>query len=106
MSKRWDEDKVYRAFVDMYGYNYEPELIQAIYDKAVEEYESHDAFCVLHISMGDVADEWQDNEGLNFVWGMLVLMYGDYGVAPRVGWLEVSKELIDFLKDMIEDLKD
>ena len=43
-----------------------------------------------------------ENPELNFVWGVLVLMFGDYGCAPRVGWLENSKKLRDFLKRVIK----
>lgn len=32
-------------------------------------------------------------------------MFGDYGTSPRSGWLYVSKDLIDFLKNVLEDLE-
>lgn len=100
----YDKDKMYQAFVDTYSYNYSTDALQVIYDRAVEEYESHDAFEVINIRLDDVDDDWLDNEGLNFVWGMLVLMFGEYESTPRTGWLTVSQELIDFLKNMIKDL--
>lgn len=49
---------------------------------------------------------WYDNEGLNFVWGMLNLMFGEYGSSPRSGWFFYSKELVEFLSDMNVDLKE
>lgn len=99
------KDKMYQAFVDMYSYNYSTDALKVIYDRAVEEYESHDAFEVITIGINDVDDDWYDNEGLNFVWGMLVLMFGEYGSSPRTGWLIIGQELIDFLKNMIKDLE-
>lgn len=100
----YKNNKVFQAFVDMYSYNYSTDALKVIYDCAVEEYESHDAFEVITIGINDVDDDWYDNEGLNFVWGMLVLMFGEYGSSPRSGWLIVSKELIDFLENMIRGL--
>ena len=47
-----------------------------------------------------------DNDGAQFVWGMLVLMFGDYGASPRIGWIYISDELINFLEDMQKDLND
>lgn len=96
--------KLFQAFVDMYSYNYSTDALRVIYNRAVEEYESHDTFEVVTISINDVDDDWYDNEGLNFVWGMLTLMFGEYGSSPRVGWLIVSKELIDFLENMLKNL--
>lgn len=101
----YKNNAMYKAFVDMYSYNYSTDALKVIYDRIVEEYESHDAFEVINIGIGDVDDDWYDNEGLNFVWGMLVLMFGEYGSSPRTGWLVVSQELIDFLKTMLKDLE-
>lgn len=100
----YKNNKLFRAFVDMYSYNYSADALRDIYKRAVEEYESHDTFEVVTISINDVDDDWYDNEGLNFVWGMLVLMFGEYGSSPRVGWLIISKELIDFLENMLKNL--
>lgn len=100
-----DKDKLYKAFVDMYSCNYSTDALKVIYDHAVEEYESHDAFEVIKIRISDVDDDWYDNEGLNFVWGMFVLMFGEYESSPRTGWLIISKELIDFLETMLKDLE-
>ena len=106
MTERYEKDKVYAAFVDMYSYNYDVDALKIIQERVVKEYESHDTFCVVTIGINDVDDDWYDNEGLNFVWGMLVLMFGDYGTSPRSGWLNVGKDLIDFLEDMIANLKE
>lgn len=106
MTEKYESNKIYQAFVDMYSYNYPTDGLEVIYNRIVEEYESHDTFQVITIGINDIDDDWYDNEGLNFVWGMLVLLFGDYGTSPRTGWLNVSKELIDFLKDMLENLKE
>lgn len=102
---KYDKDKLYKAFVDMYSCNYSTDALKVIYDHAVEEYESHDLFEVIKIRISDVDDDWYDNEGLNFVWGMFVLMFGEYESSPRTGCLIISKELIDFLETVLKDLE-
>lgn len=101
MTKRYDEDKVYNALVSMFYYNYDEALIDDLLKVVKEKSNTKDD----HVSFSDVDDFWQDNEGAQFIWGMLVLMFGDYGVSPRVGWLNTTKDLISFLEDMQEDLK-
>ncbi len=48
------------------------------------------------------ADEWGgfDTYIAKTLWSILVLMFGDYGIAPRVGWIdeEKYKDAIEFLR--------
>ena len=106
MTERYEKDKLYKAFIDMYSYNYATEGIKNIYDCVIKEYYNNEISKSNMITINDVVADWYNNEGLNFVWGMLVLMFGDYGTSPRSGWLNVSKDLIDFLKDVLEDLEE
>lgn len=50
--------------------------------------------------------EWEENGGCLF-WEWLVLMYGDYGTSPRMGWIipENVKPLKDFLQKQINDMR-
>ena len=36
-------------------------------------------------------------------WMLCVLMFGDYGVSPRYGWIEDIEGFREFLKSLIKD---
>lgn len=45
--------------------------------------------------------EWSDDG--NIVYGTLVMLYGDYGVSTRAGWIDgddLKEDLIDLLGDL------
>ena len=47
--------------------------------------------------------EWTDDGDI--IYGILVLLYGDYGTSPRSGWIKENKEnVILCIKNIIEDL--
>ena len=50
--------------------------------------------------------EWEENGGCLF-WEWLVLMFGDYGTSPRMGWIipENVKPLKDFLQRHLNEMK-
>ena len=49
--------------------------------------------------------DWTDDG--NIFYGMLVLLYGDYGTSPRGGWLESdTEEIIASINEEIEMLKE
>ena len=49
--------------------------------------------------------EWTDDG--NIFYGILVLLYGDYGTSPRGGWLESeAEEIIASINEEIEILKE
>ena len=49
--------------------------------------------------------EWTDDG--NIFYGILVLLYGDYGTSPRGGWLESeAEEIIASINEKIEILKE
>lgn len=101
-TKRFNIDKTYNAFVTMFYYNYDKALIDDLLSIVKERYGTDNN----RVSISDVDDFWMDNDGAQFVWGMLVLMFGDYGASPRIGWIYISDELINFLEDMQKDLDD
>ena len=47
--------------------------------------------------------EWTDDGDIIF--GILVLMFGDYGVSPRAGWIDAEYKQ-DILKELQEELKE
>lgn len=47
--------------------------------------------------------EWTDDG--NILFGTLVLMFGDYGVSPRAGWIDEEYKQ-GLLKELREDLKE
>lgn len=49
--------------------------------------------------------EWTDDG--NVIYGILVLLYGDYGTSPRGGWLKDNIENIKIaIYDITEEYKD
>ena len=48
---------------------------------------------------------FNDNEDLLFVWGVLVLMFGDYGTSPRFGWITDVYYFKIFLRKCIQYIK-
>lgn len=49
--------------------------------------------------------DWTDDG--NIFYGMLVILYGDYGTSPRGGWLESdAEEIIASINEEIEMLKE
>jgi hypothetical protein len=41
----------------------------------------------------------------DFFWSMLVCMFGDYGIAPRRGWIDNVPAFIEFAKKVVGNLK-
>ena len=99
MTKRYDEDTYYRAFLSSIWYNFDIDLIADLYEKVTKEPEDD---C---LSIGNVDDFWQDNEGANILWCQMVEMFGDCGTSPRTGWLYKSKAK-DWIADLYTDLKE
>ena len=93
-------DRLTQAIQDAVWYNslqpYVKEWISALERSNLSDY-----LCPCPTSY-EVLCEHQD---LQFLWMMCVLMFGDYGVSPRVGWLELEnkEETIKFLKNLVTD---
>lgn len=49
---------------------------------------------------------WTDDG--NILYGTLVLMYGDYGVSPRAGWIdkEIMKDIIKIFEEILKEYKE
>lgn len=94
MTNKYETDKLYSSFVDAYYYNHSILTISKLLDRVK-----------MSKDFVPVEGNWlyENNPGLNTFWSILVLMFGDYGVSPNVGWLTPSAELISFLEDMIKD---
>lgn len=48
-------------------------------------------------------DNEEHNEYIDMIWSIMVLKFGDYGVAPWAGWIETDK-LSDAIKYIINEL--
>lgn len=48
-----------------------------------------------HYSFEYTGAGYQKNE---LIWEILVLMFGDYGCSPRVGWITDIPECVEFIK--------
>lgn len=42
-------------------------------------------------------DEYDGDGGLEVLWMMCVLMFGNYGTSPRSGWVENTEQCREFL---------
>lgn len=40
----------------------------------------------------DILKEYKIDEFPNIVWGLMVLMFGDYGTSPRFGWIDIENK--------------
>lgn len=46
------------------------------------------------------------NEGLEVLWMICVLLFGNYGTSPRSGWVEKTKECREFLIWLTKNTKE
>lgn len=99
MTKRYDKDTYYRAFLSSIWYNFDFELIKDLYEKVIESSESD------YLSIDAVDDFWHGNDSANILWCQMVEMFGDCGTSPRTGWLLKSKAR-DWITDLYTDLKE
>ncbi len=88
-----EQNKFFEAFISMCWYHCydetKPEMIKKIEDK---DY--------------DYNIPYDDENGFSTeVWSIFVLMFGEYGVSPRYGWIDHITEFKDFLKKILKELK-
>lgn len=103
MTKKYENDKIYRAMVDAITYNIGFEFFKDFYDCfSLLKDGDHISTC----SENACDDAWYDNDAANQYWSMFVLMYGDYGTSPRSGWIIKTKESTDFFEELYNDLKE
>ena len=48
---------------------------------------------------------YEDNPVVWVLWQMIIIMYGDYGVSPRAGWITNLSGAIRFLEELKGDDK-
>ena len=48
--------------------------------------------------------DYGDDMGMEIIWMILVLLFGEYGTSPRSGWLEVKNkdDIISFIDQLCE----
>ena len=102
MTERYENDKIYAALVDALWYNVGADAIKTIVDKLKELSLGESNMCFSE----DIDKDWYFDKELNTYWTMFVLMYGDYGTSPRSGWIEKTKESMDFFEGLYNDLKE
>ncbi len=103
MTERYENDKTYRALVDALWYNVGADAIKTIVDKfkeLIQDESSH------YLSTEDINKDWYHDKELNTYWTMFVLMYGDYGISPRSGWIEKTEESLKFFEGLYNDIKE
>ena len=103
MTERYENDKIYAALVDALWYNVGADAIKTIVDKFKEF--NQDESCH-YFSTEDVDKDWYFDKELNTYWTMFVLMYGDYGISPRSGWIKKTEESMKFFEGLYNDLKE
>ncbi|MBO7123305.1 MAG: hypothetical protein J6V90_08505 [Treponema sp.] len=82
-------DELYKSFVTMLWYQNYEEVILNMLSKQEK----------------DGIIPYDDKNGFSEeVWSVLVLMFGEYGVAPRYGWIEKVTEFKTFLQKVYTDM--
>lgn len=51
-------------------------------------------------------DEYRGDGGLEILWMICVLLFGNYGTSPRSGWIEKTKECREFLIWLTKNAKE
>lgn len=88
-------DLLYKGFKNSCFYEGYDEVLEEL----IKRYEGKDIIPyseVLEMTNYDLSD---------FFWSMLVCMFGDYGTAPRCGWIDNVSAFIEFAKKVVKDLK-
>lgn len=101
MTNRYENDKLYAALIDTAMYNFGSTVFENLLDAVKKAAVENKTIATWDSDLKDF-----ESPDLNQFWCMLVLMFGDYGTSPRVGWLAPSAELIQFLEDVVADLKE
>lgn len=75
------------------------------YNRATESIISLIREVLLRVQNLDNGSEWTDDG--NILFGTLVLMFGNYGVSPRAGWidLEYKQDLVNELQEELNEYK-
>lgn len=91
-------DMIVNAIKDAVWYN----DLEAFIRHWIAVLENADNDYVLCPTTYEVLKEHRD---LQFIWMIIVLMFGDYGTSPRGGWVESDKrnDTIMFLKNILSD---
>lgn len=90
-----DNELLYKGFKNTCFYEGCDEVLKAL----IERFEGKEIIPysdVLEITNYDLPD---------FFWSMLVCMFGDYGVAPRKGWIDNVPVFMDFAKKIVKELE-
>lgn len=83
--------EIVRSIIDSFYYNRDDKDVIMLCE------EVKDRICAYNVNCTDDGD---------IFYGMLVLLYGEYGTSPRTGWLESDdKEIIEIINEEIEILK-
>lgn len=101
MTNKYENDKLYAALIDTAMYNFGSTVFENLLDVVKKAAVENKTIATWDSDLKDF-----ESPDLNQFWCMLVLMFGDYGTSPRVGWLAPSAELIQFLEDVVADLKE
>lgn len=101
MTNRYENDKLYAALIDTAMYNFGSVVFEKLLDAVKKAAVENKTITTWDSELKDF-----ESPDLNQFWCMLVLMFGDYGTSPRAGWLAPSAELIQFLEDVVADLKE
>ena len=83
--------EIVKSIIDSFYYNRNDEDVIMLCE------EVKDRICAYNANCTDDGD---------IFYGMLVLLYGEYGTSPRTGWMESDdKEIIEIINEEIEILK-
>ena len=89
MNKLIDHEVIIKKLLTSYNYNY----VTVVW--LIEE-------LITRVKHEDFTVDWTD-EG-DIIYGFLVLLYGDYGVSPRAGWVydEMKQPILNVLQEELD----
>ena len=85
-----DKDFIIGSILSSLGYNRTPEDVIGVIKELISRVEGKEAL-------------WSDDG--NIIYGTLVMLWGNYGVSPRAGWIDkdVKGEVLLTLRKELED---
>ena len=100
--------EVLNSFMDVLWYNGYMDSIQNIYDTvkdAIENDRQKDMFYVLSSHKCNLSEDPDAPDRIFF--STLVMLFGDYGMSPRTGWIEEKYwiEVRDITREWLKETK-
>lgn len=82
-------EELIQAMADMVFYNGYEDVLKNISDY-IKYYNREEYYSFAYPN--EILKTYSVDEFPNIVWGLMVLMFGDYGTSPRFGWIDIENK--------------